>query len=156
MGWQPNYQTEGRIFGQYLLANHAHGRIAILYQNDDYGKNCVKGLKDSLAGAIPIGAEAAYETTDTDVNAQMAKLKASGVDIFFNVGTPKFRRRRLHSCLVIDGRFTDRRELSRGAPSCRDGDTNPASSPRSPARRTASDRAPRRGAGFAILRRSPP
>ena len=64
MGWQPNYQTEGRIFGQYLLENHPHGRIAILYQNDDYGQDYVKGLKDSLAGAISIVAEAAYETTD--------------------------------------------------------------------------------------------
>jgi branched-chain amino acid transport system substrate-binding protein len=90
MGWQPNYQTEGRIFGQYLLANHPHGRIAILYQNDDYGKDYVKGLKDSLAGAVPVIAEAAYETTDSNVNAQMAKLKASGADIFFNVATPKF------------------------------------------------------------------
>ena len=90
MGWQPNYQTEGRIFGQYLLANQPHGRIAILYQNDDYGKDYVKGLKDSLAGAIPVVAEAAYETTDANVNAQMAKLKASGADVFFNVATPKF------------------------------------------------------------------
>jgi branched-chain amino acid transport system substrate-binding protein len=90
MGWQPSYQTEGHIFGQYLLENHPHGKIAILYQNDDYGKDYVKGLKDSLAGAIPVVAEAAYETTDPNVNAQMAKLKASGADIFFNVATPKF------------------------------------------------------------------
>jgi len=90
MGWQPNYQTEGRIFGQYLLENHPHGRIAILFQNDDYGRDYVKGLKDSLAGAIPVIAEASYEPTDADVNAQMAKLKASGADIFFNVATPKF------------------------------------------------------------------
>jgi branched-chain amino acid transport system substrate-binding protein len=90
MGWQPNYQTEGRIFGQYLLENHPHGRIAILYQNDDYGRDYMKGLKDSLAGAIPVVAEASYEPTDADINAQMAKLKASGADIFFNVATPKF------------------------------------------------------------------
>ena len=90
MGWQPNYQTESHIFGQYLLANHPHGRIAILFQNDEYGKDYVKGLKDSLAGAIPIVAEAAYDTTDANVNGQLAKLKASGADIFFNVATPKF------------------------------------------------------------------
>ena len=90
MGWQPNYQTEGRIDGQYLLKNHPHGHIAILYQNDDYGKDYVKGLKDLLARAIPVVAEAPYETTDPNVNAQMAKLKASGADIFFNVATPKF------------------------------------------------------------------
>jgi branched-chain amino acid transport system substrate-binding protein len=90
MGWQPNYQTEGHIFGQYLLANHPHGRIAILYQNDEYGKDYVKGLKDSLAGAIPVVSEVGYETTDANVNAQISKLKASGADIFFNVATPKF------------------------------------------------------------------
>ena len=90
MGWQPNYQTEGRIFGQYLLKNHPQGKIAILYQNDDYGKDYVKGLKDLLAEAIPVVAEATYETTDFNVNAQMAKLKASHADIFFNVATPKF------------------------------------------------------------------
>jgi branched-chain amino acid transport system substrate-binding protein len=90
MGWQPNYQTEGRIFGQYLLENQPKGRIAILYQNDDYGKDYVKGLKDALAGAIPIIAEVPYETSDANLNVQMAKLKASGADIFFDVATPKF------------------------------------------------------------------
>jgi branched-chain amino acid transport system substrate-binding protein len=90
MGWQPNYQTEGHIFGQYLLANRPHSRIAILYQDDDYGKDYVKGLKDSLAGAIPIVAEATYETTAANLNAQISKLKASGADVFFNVATPKF------------------------------------------------------------------
>ena len=90
MGWQPNYQTEGHIFGQYLLANHPHGRVGILYQNDDYGKDYLKGLSDSLAGTIPVIAEVPYETTDSNVNAQIAKLKASGADIFFNVATPKF------------------------------------------------------------------
>jgi branched-chain amino acid transport system substrate-binding protein len=90
MGWQPNYQTEGHIFGQYLLKNHPQGKIAILYQNDDYGKDYVKGLKDSLAEAIPVVAEASYETTDPNVDAQMVKFKASHADIFFNVATPKF------------------------------------------------------------------
>jgi branched-chain amino acid transport system substrate-binding protein len=90
MGWQPNYQTEGRIFGQYLLENQPKGKIAILFQNDDYGKDYVKGLKDSLAGAIPVIAEVPYETTDANLNAQMAKLKASGADVFFDVATPKF------------------------------------------------------------------
>ena len=90
IGWQPNYQTEGRIFGQYLLANQPHGKIAILYQNDEYGKDYVKGLKDALAGAIPVVAEASYETSDANLNTQMAKLKASGADVFFDVATPKF------------------------------------------------------------------
>jgi branched-chain amino acid transport system substrate-binding protein len=90
MGWQPNYQTEGRIFGQYLLENQPKAKIAILYQNDDYGKDYVKGLKDALAGAIPIVVEVPYETSEANLNAQMAKLKASGADVFFDVATPKF------------------------------------------------------------------
>lgn len=90
MGWQPNYQTEGRIFGQYLLENQPKGKIAILFQNDDYGKDYVKGLKDALAGAIPIIAEVPYETSEANLNVEMAKLKASGADVFFDVATPKF------------------------------------------------------------------
>ena len=76
--------------GQYLLANQPRGKIAILYQNDEYGKDYMKGLKDALAGAIPIVAEASYETSDANLNTQMAKLKTSGADMFFDVATPKF------------------------------------------------------------------
>src|ERR1700731_1994695 len=64
MGWQPNYQSEGRIYAEYLLKHHPRGRIGILYQNDDYGKDYVKGLKDGLAGKMPIVAELPYETPD--------------------------------------------------------------------------------------------
>ncbi|HEV2956367.1 MAG TPA: ABC transporter substrate-binding protein, partial [Xanthobacteraceae bacterium] len=54
MGWQPTYQTEGRIYAKYLLANHPDGKIGILYQNDDSGKDYLKGLKDGLAGKMTI------------------------------------------------------------------------------------------------------
>ena len=64
MGWQPNYQSEGRIYAKYLVEQHANGKIGVLYQNDDYGKDYLKGLKDGLAGKIPIVSEQAYETTD--------------------------------------------------------------------------------------------
>jgi branched-chain amino acid transport system substrate-binding protein len=92
MGWQPNYQSEGRIYAQYVLQNHPNGKIAILYQNDDYGKDYVKGLKDGLGDKAKtmIVAEMPYETTDPTVDSQMINLKASGADIFFNVTTPKF------------------------------------------------------------------
>jgi branched-chain amino acid transport system substrate-binding protein len=90
MGWQPNYQSEGRIYAQYLLKNHPDCKIAILYQNDDYGKDYVKGLKDGLAGKMKIVAEAPYEPADPTVDSQIISLKASGADIFFNVTTPKF------------------------------------------------------------------
>ena len=90
MGWQPNYQSEGRIFAQHVLKNHPNGRIGILFQNDDYGKDYVKGMKDGLAGKVMIVAELPYEPTDPTVDSQMVSLKASGADIFFNVTTPKF------------------------------------------------------------------
>jgi branched-chain amino acid transport system substrate-binding protein len=90
MGWQPNYQSEGRIYAEYLMKNHPQGKIGILYQNDDYGKDYVKGLKDGLNGKIRIVAEVPYELTDPTVDSQIINLKASGADVFFNVTTPKF------------------------------------------------------------------
>jgi len=90
MGWQPNYQSEGRIYAQYILKNHPNGKIGILFQNDDYGKDYVKGLKDGLANKVMIVAELPYEPTDPTVDSQMVSLKASGADIFYNVTTPKF------------------------------------------------------------------
>jgi len=90
MGWQPSYQAEGKIYAQYLLQHEPHGKIAILYQDDDYGRDYVKGLKDGLAGKIPVVSEMPYETTDPTVDSQMVSLQASGADIFFDVTTPKF------------------------------------------------------------------
>jgi branched-chain amino acid transport system substrate-binding protein len=90
MGWQPNYQSEARIYAQYLLKNHPQGKIAVLYQNDDLGKDYLKGLKDGLNGKMQIVAEMPYEVTDPTVDSQIVSLKASGADIFFNVATPKF------------------------------------------------------------------
>src|ERR671938_1190319 len=78
MGWQPTYQSEGRIYAKFLLANHPNGKIGILYQNDDYGKDYVKGLKDGLGDKAKamIIAEAPYETSDPTVDSQMVRLKA--------------------------------------------------------------------------------
>ena len=89
-GFQPSYQTEGHIYAQYMREKHAQGRIAILYQDDEFGKDYVKGLKDGLGGKIPVVAEATYKVTDTSIDPQIVKLRASGADIFFDVTTPKF------------------------------------------------------------------
>src|SRR5215470_17301952 len=90
MGWQPSYQAEGHIYAQYLLKVRPEGKIGILYQNDDYGKDYVKGLKDGLNGKMQIVAEVPYETSDPTIDSQMVALKNSGADVFFNVTTPKF------------------------------------------------------------------
>jgi branched-chain amino acid transport system substrate-binding protein len=90
MGWQPTYQSEARIYAKYLLDHHPNGKIGILYQNDDFGKDYVKGLKDGLGGKMQIVSEQPYEVSDPTVDSQMVSLKASGADVFLNVATPKF------------------------------------------------------------------
>ena len=92
MGFNLNYQAEGHIYAQYILDNKPDAKIAILFQNDDYGKDYVKGLKDGLGdkAAKMIVAEASYEVTDPTVDSQIVTLKSSGADTFYNVTTPKF------------------------------------------------------------------
>ena len=102
IGWQPTYQSEGHIYAKYLLEHHPQGKIGILYQNDDYGKDYVKGLKDALGGKMPIVAELPYETTDPTVDSQIVSLKASGADVFFNVTTPKFAAQAIRKAGEID------------------------------------------------------
>src|ERR1700753_3568915 len=92
MGWQPNYQSESHIYAKYLMKEKPNAKIAILYQNDDFGKDYVKGLKDELGAqaATMIVAEESYETTEPSIDNHIVKLKATGADVFFNVTTPKF------------------------------------------------------------------
>jgi len=90
MGWQPNYQSEARIYAQYLMKNHPQGKVGILYQNDDAGKDYAKGLKDGLNGRMRVVAEIPYEVMDPTVDSQIISLKASGADVLFEHATPKF------------------------------------------------------------------
>jgi branched-chain amino acid transport system substrate-binding protein len=90
MGFLPTYQGEGHIYAKYLIEHHPNGKIGVLYQNDDYGKDYLQGMRDGLGGKIPIISEQAYETSDPTVSSQIISLQNSGADIFFNVATPKF------------------------------------------------------------------
>jgi branched-chain amino acid transport system substrate-binding protein len=92
IGFQPNYQTESQIYAQYILKEKPNAKIAILFQNDDYGKDYVKGLKDGLGAkaASMIVAESSYEVSEPTVDSHIVKLKSLGADVFFNVATPKF------------------------------------------------------------------
>lgn len=91
MGGQPNYRTEGRIYAQHILKTKPRGRIAVLYQNDDYGRDYLQGFKDGLGDrAKQIVAEASYASSDPTVDSQIIQLQASGADVFFNITTPKF------------------------------------------------------------------
>jgi len=92
MGWQPNYQTETTIYAKHILQTKPNAKIAVLYQNDDYGKDYLKGLKDGLGDKAKtmIVAEASYETSDPTVDSQVVQLQSSGADVFVNITTPKF------------------------------------------------------------------
>ncbi|MEQ1882268.1 MAG: ABC transporter substrate-binding protein [Burkholderiales bacterium] len=92
MGWQPNYQTEGQLYAQYLQRHKPDARIAVLYQNDDYGKDYVKGLHDGLGSQSGrfIVQEISYEVTDPTVDSQIVSLKASGADVLLIFAIPKF------------------------------------------------------------------
>ena len=92
MGWQPNYQSEAKIYAAHILDTKPGAKIAILYQNDDYGKDYLKGFEDGLGDKAKamIVSTISYEVTDPTVDSQMVSLKASGADTFFNITTPKF------------------------------------------------------------------
>jgi branched-chain amino acid transport system substrate-binding protein len=91
MGWQPNYQSETQIYAKYILKNHPNAKIGVLYQNDDYGKDYLKGLKDGLGSKTSmIVLEESYEVSEPTIDSHIVKLKASGADVFVNITTPKF------------------------------------------------------------------
>jgi branched-chain amino acid transport system substrate-binding protein len=103
MGWQPSYLSEAGIYARYLLAHHAGGKIGVLYQNDDYGKDYRNGLKDAVAGRMPI-LEVPYEATATTLDSELVGLKAAGVDILFDVSGPKFVIQIIRKLVELDWR----------------------------------------------------
>jgi branched-chain amino acid transport system substrate-binding protein len=90
MGWQPSYQAEGKIYAKYLLEKNPNAKVAILYQNDDYGKDYLKGFMDGLDGKIKPVITLTYEISDPTIDSQLTRLQASGADTFMNITTPKF------------------------------------------------------------------
>ncbi len=92
MGWQPNYQAEGKIYAQHILETKPNAKIGILMQNDDYGRDYLKGFLDGLGDKAKtmVVKQVTYEVTDPTVDSQMVELKSSGADTFFNITTPKF------------------------------------------------------------------
>ncbi len=104
MGWQPTYQTEGRIYAKYILQNLPQGKIGILYQNDDSGRDYLKGLKDGLGAEVAkrmIVAELPYDPSETTVNSQIVTLKTMGADVFFNESSPKFAAQAIRKAAEI-------------------------------------------------------
>jgi branched-chain amino acid transport system substrate-binding protein len=104
MGWQPSYQSETQIYAKYILKNYPNARIGVLYQNDDYGKDYLKGLKDGLGAkaASMIVAEESYETTEPTIDSHILNLKASGADVFVDLSIPKFAAQAIKKAAEIE------------------------------------------------------
>ncbi len=104
IGWQPNYQSEGRIYAAYILKNKPDGKIGVLYQDDDFGKDYLRGVSDGLGdkAASMIVVKASYETTDPTVNSQIVSMKAAGVDVFVNTAIPKFAAQAIKKAAAIE------------------------------------------------------
>jgi branched-chain amino acid transport system substrate-binding protein len=92
MGWQPSYRIEARIYGKYILRNMPDAKVAVLYQNDDFGKDYLTGLREGLGDKADklIVATKSYETTDPTVDSQVVALQGSGADVLLTAATPKF------------------------------------------------------------------
>ena len=92
MGFNTNYHSEGKLYGQQILKDKPNAKIAVLYQNDDYGKDYLSGFEEGLGDKAKtmIVARATYEVTDPTIDSQIVTLKGSGADTFFNITTPKF------------------------------------------------------------------
>lgn len=91
-GFQPNYPAEGKVFAAHILSTRPNAKIAILWQNDDFGKDYLNGLREGLGdkAASMLVASASYEVTDPTVDSQILTLRASGADVFVNAASPKF------------------------------------------------------------------
>jgi branched-chain amino acid transport system substrate-binding protein len=104
MGWQPNYQMEGRAYAAYTLEHKPDGKVGVLYQNDDFGKDYLKGVKDGLGDKAKsmIVVEASYETTDPTIDSQIIGMKAAGVDVFVNTAIPKFAAQAIRKAVELE------------------------------------------------------
>ncbi|MGP4026018.1 ABC transporter substrate-binding protein [Actinomadura sp. 3N407] len=104
IGWQPNYVSEARVYAQHLKQEKPEAKVAILFQNDDFGKDLLGGFKKAIEGSkIKIVQEKSYEVTDPSVEPQMRDLAGSGADVFLNITTPKFGSQ----ALAADAKITD-------------------------------------------------
>jgi branched-chain amino acid transport system substrate-binding protein len=103
MGWQPSYASEARIYAKYIMKEKPDGKIAVLYQNDDFGKDYLKGLKDGLgAKASMIVLQEPYDTSEPAIDEHVVKLKASGADVFISITTPKFAAQAIKKAAEIN------------------------------------------------------
>ena len=104
----PSYETEGRIYAKYILQNIKDAKIGVLYQNDDLGRDYLRGLKDGLGDRAQsmIVKAVSYELTDPTIDSQIITLKASGADVLFDASSPKFAAQAIRKVFELDWRPT--------------------------------------------------
>jgi len=103
IGWQPNYHMEGTLYATYILKENPNAQVGVLYQNDDFGKDYLRGVKDGIGdkGKAKVVVEASYETTDATVESQVVDMKSKGVDAFVNAAIPKFAAQAIRKAAEI-------------------------------------------------------
>jgi branched-chain amino acid transport system substrate-binding protein len=104
MGFQPSYRVEARIFAKYILKTKPDAKVAVFYQNDDFGKDYVAGLKDVFGDKASklIVAEESYETSEPSIDSHIVKLKGTGADVLVNISTPKFAAQAIKKMAEIE------------------------------------------------------
>lgn len=99
-GWQPSYQSEAHAYAKYILKEKPNAKVAVFFQNDDLGKDYLKGLKDRLGAKIV--AEESYETSEPTIDSHIVKLKATGADTLVNISSPKFAAQAIKKIAEVD------------------------------------------------------
>jgi branched-chain amino acid transport system substrate-binding protein len=103
IGWQPDYVSEARVYAEYLKKNKPNAKVAVLYQNDAFGKDLLDGFKSAVQGSgISVTAAESYEVTDPTVDSQVSKLATSKADVFLDVTTPKFGAQAIHRLTEVN------------------------------------------------------
>jgi branched-chain amino acid transport system substrate-binding protein len=104
IGFQPNYQSAGRIYAAYILKNKPDAKVGVLYQDDDFGKDYLKGVIDGLGGkaASMIKVKASYETSDPTVDSQVVEMKAAGCDVCVNTAISKFAAQAIRKAAELE------------------------------------------------------
>ncbi|KYG18965.1 branched-chain amino acid ABC transporter substrate-binding protein [Bradyrhizobium sp. AT1] len=104
MGFTPSYETEGYIYAQYVLRERPAAKVAIFFQNDDFGKDYLRGIKRGLGdkAASVIVAEEAFDVSEPTIDSHLVKLKASGADVLFDIATPKFAAQAIKKVSELD------------------------------------------------------
>jgi branched-chain amino acid transport system substrate-binding protein len=103
IGWQPDYVSEARVYASYLKDSKPSAKVAVLYQNDAFGKELLNGFKSAIGGTgITVAAAESYEVTDPTVDSQVSKLASSKADVFLDITTPKFGAQAIHRLTEIN------------------------------------------------------